>query len=742
VTTATATTGRSTTTLLMGVRHQGPGSARSVVRALDECSPHAVLVEFPADSAPLLRWVAAGLVPPIALLGHVADDPTTAAFWPLAAFSPEWQAFSWALRHGVELRPIDLPLAAVLAGSQAGGIDPSHEPMSDPIAELAAAAGDPEPERWWEDVVEHRGDGAPAFAAIAAAMAAVRPDPLVTVDETEAQREAHMREAIRGAHRDDFERVAVVCGAWHVPALDTTLTTSTADRQQLAGSPRVKTAMSWIPWTHERLAARTGYAAGVESPGWYAHVFAHPGPDGVGRFLVDAARHLRGAGFDVSPDHLIGATRLAGALSSMRGRPRPGLAEVLDAADTVFADHRGHGVPGGVLMRRDLVVGDALGVVPDAAPQVPLARDLAASQRRCRLGSVAAARTIELDLRTPTGLARSHLLHRGAVLGLRWARLVEGRGSSGTFRETWEVHGEPTDAVRVVEASAHGTTLVAAATSVCVERAQSASRLVELHRTLDAALLADLPDAIPPCLEALRVGGAHHPDIGQLVDTLGPLADTLRYGDVRGTDRAAVGVVFDDFVDRALAALPSELARVSGDAAPAAARRIAAMHAALALRGDDVRLRRWRDVVATLAGSPSGLVAGRASRVLHDAGWWDSDRVGRRLARALSAASDPEAGAAFVEGFLAGSGTVLLHDSELLAIVDGWLSSLRGDVFEQVIPLLRRTFGAFEPAERRRLGWSLAGNEAPTAGFGGLDPDRVVAAAQLAGRLLGLEGDR
>ncbi|MDQ3176725.1 MAG: DUF5682 family protein, partial [Actinomycetota bacterium] len=167
-----------------------------------------------------------------------------------------------------------------------------------------------------------------------------------------------------------------------------------------------------------------------------------------------------------------------------------------------------------------------------------------------------------------------------------------------------------------------------------------------------------------------------------------------------------------------------------------------AVHAALALRGDDVRLRRWREVVATLAGSPSGLVAGRASRVLHDAGWWDSDRIGRRLARALSAASDPEPGAAFVEGFLAGSGTVLLHDSELLAIVDGWLSSLRGDVFEQVIPLLRRTFGAFEPAERRRLGWSLAGNVAPAAGFGGLDPDRVVAAAQLAGRLLGLEGDR
>ncbi len=43
------------------------------------------------------------------------------------------------------------------------------DPMAigDPLAALAAAAGDPDPERWWDDVIEHRGDGAPAFDAVA-----------------------------------------------------------------------------------------------------------------------------------------------------------------------------------------------------------------------------------------------------------------------------------------------------------------------------------------------------------------------------------------------------------------------------------------------------------------------------------------------------------------------------------------------------------------------------------------------
>jgi hypothetical protein len=42
---------------VLGIRHHGPGSARSVLAALEELRPAAVLVELPADVAPLLRWI-------------------------------------------------------------------------------------------------------------------------------------------------------------------------------------------------------------------------------------------------------------------------------------------------------------------------------------------------------------------------------------------------------------------------------------------------------------------------------------------------------------------------------------------------------------------------------------------------------------------------------------------------------------------------------------------------------------
>jgi len=75
---------------------------------------------------------------------------------------------------------------------------------------------------------------------------------------------------------------------------------------------------------------------------------------------------------------------------------------------------------------------------------------------------------------------------------------------------------------------------------------------------------------------------------------------------------------------------------------------------------------------------------------------------------------------------------VLLHDAQLLAAVDGWVASLTSDAFEAVVALLRRTFGAFEPAERRQLGALLATGRVERAAPMGDDVDEARALAGLA----------
>ena len=75
-----------------------------------------VLIEGPSDADPLVMLAASeSMEPPIALLAYATGEPSKAAFWPFAVFSPEWQALQWAAKNGVQARFCDLPAFNVLA---------------------------------------------------------------------------------------------------------------------------------------------------------------------------------------------------------------------------------------------------------------------------------------------------------------------------------------------------------------------------------------------------------------------------------------------------------------------------------------------------------------------------------------------------------------------------------------------------------------------------------------------------
>lgn len=727
---------------LYGIRHHGPGSARAVVQELARHRPDVLLVEGPPEADELVRWVAdVGLEPPVALLGYASDDPRRAAFWPFAVFSPEWQAIRWAVEQGVPVRFFDLPFAYRLSGEvkpppadgpapgdagpeaeQSAEAEQSGEPRRpvDPIGELAAAAGYDDPERWWEDVVEHR--GMPAFEAIAEAMTAIRDS--APEDPDDLVREAYMRTVMRDV-RKAHDEIAVVCGAWHVPAL-TRKISAKDDTALLRGRRKAKVAFTWVPWTYGRLASWSGYGAGVRSPGWYHHLFT-AADEVVPRWLVDAAGVLRNEGVPTSSAHVIEATRLAESLATLRGRPLAGLAEVTEAAEAVMCDGERLRVE---LISSKLVVGERLGGVPEDMPGVPLAKDLAAQQRACRLKPEAPERALDLDLRKETDLRRSRLLHQLRTIDVPWGEPVAARRGTGTFREEWRLRWQPEFAVRLVEGSMFGTTVVAAATARVTRAAADAETLAEVTALVETCLLADLAGAYPPVLSALDTRAALDADVNHLMAAIPALARTLRYGDVRRTDMAGLATVTASLLARVCAGLPSAAGSVSDEAAKLLRDRIDGVHAAVGLLADDEMRDRWLATLASLAGRADlhGLLAGRLTRLLLDAGRLDAAEVRRRLRLPLTVGTPPAHAAAWVEGFLSGGGLLLVHDEALLALLDDWLADIPAAAFDDVLPLLRRTFGAFDSGERRAIGERIAGARAATgAAPGGLgfDPARA-----------------
>lgn len=726
-----------------GIRHHGPGCARSLVRAFDALQPDCVLIEGPPEGDALLQWMLhEGMLPPVALLNYCPDEPGLAVYHPFAVFSPEWQAAKWATSAGVPVCFIDLPMthglaldkarrdaekglaadavpadvastppdadvAAELADAPHSGSEPE---CGDPLNWLAQAAGYAEGEAWWNHMVEERGDGEQLFAAISEAMLTLRAewgDRYRDAEEAqrEALREAHMRQCIRAAQKDGFERIAVVCGAWHLGGLRAAVTVK-ADQALLKGLPKVKVQTTWVPWTYRHLARASGYGAGIRSPGWYEHLwhgYDSVQPRAIG-WLARVARLMRERDLDCSSAHLIEAARLADALAALRDRPAPGLDELHEASRTVLTMgdetvlHFIHDA---------LVVGDRLGTVPPDVPTVPLQRDVEQAQKSLRLKPDATQKTLDLDLRNANDLARSHLLHRLNLLDIPWGTISKvGRSSRGTFHEVWSLQWQPEFVLRLIEASQWGQTLVQAATARVVDRCQRIETLSELSALVDRVLLADLDSAVAAATHALEDRAALTGDAAQLLAALPALSNVFRYGNVRQTDAALVGHVLDGLIVRAAISLPLACGALDDTAAEALRENMLGAHAAIGLRDSEEQAAIWHRAlsqIATQAGAHE-LLQGVAVRLLLDGGVWATQDVAQVLSLHLSAGAEPAKAAAWLDGFLNRNAVVLLHDAHVWQLVNDWLASLNEEHFVRVLPLVRRTFSAFGPGERRDLG--------------------------------------
>ena len=743
---------------LLGIRHHGPGSARSVRAELEKLRPDCILVEGPPDADALIPLAAdPQMIPPAALLLYLPDDPQKAVYYPFAEFSPEWQAIQYALAHNIPVRFMDLEQKFQLSvnGNQSS-VEPDLTPDTgkpdtpplDPFTAIAEAAGYSDGERWWEHFVEQRRESGAVFTGILELMTALRAEAekLGQIEQRDLVREAAMRTIIRAAQAEGRQNIAIVCGAWHAPTL-VDLDTAQADQKLLSAFIRESATKSvaqsapvsatWVPWTTDRLARRSGYGAGIDSPGWYEHLWQTENHL-VEAWMVKVAQLMRQEDLGISPAHAIEATRLAETLAALRERPLPGLPELDEAIQAIFCF--GDDAPMR-LIREKLIIGQRMGRVPAAAPTVPLQRDISAAQKRTRLEPSASPESLDLDLRKPLLLERSQLLHRLNLLGIPWGKLQTTRGAKGTFHELWQIEWKPEFAVSIIEASLWGNTVLEAAANKVNAEAARAAELPALTSLVEAALLADLAESIPGLMSRVQSLAAASADIPHLMDALPPLVNVTRYGNVRQTDTALVRHVVDELIARICIGLPAACSTLDDDAAAEMFARIKAVHGSMSLLEDSPHAESWLRTLTLLA-APSaghGLTRGLASRFIYDA--HADEETATRMSLALSPGTPAPESAAWVQGFLHSGGQALIHDPGLWRLLDEWVLSLPETLFTSLLPLLRRTFSTFPAPERRQIGElaKTGGRISSAADELEIDPVRAEKALTLVHLILGNE---
>jgi hypothetical protein len=770
---------------LYGIRHHGPGSTASLLKALDEFQPDLVLMECPADGEKALALASnPELKPPVALLIYNPKQHTQASFYPFAHFSPEWQAAQWCQQQGAHLRCFDLPMtlrfaltdsieqvptplpqtrlpqedeAAGIGLDQAAEPKPADEPEAsplpdeqepasevglrhDPIAHLARLDGYTDGERWWEARIEHSAGHADTFAVVLQMMTALREELAQPESEETLLREAYMRETMRATLKQGYQRVAVVCGAWHAPVLriEELPRYAKEDKARLKGLKKAPTEATWVPWTYERLAFQSGYGAGVLSPAWYELLFAEPHERVVTHWMVRAAHLLRAQQMDASSAHAIEGVRLAETLAAVRGLALPGIEELEEAAVSIFGGGYAEALE---LVHQQLVVGEALGEVPEELPASPLQQDLALQQKTLRLKPEATAKTLALDLRKDLDLGRSHLLHRLQLLGIRWGKPQQVQGKSGTFHEVWELQWRPEMVLGILEAGRWGNTVLSAASGAAQHRADQATDLGQVSQLLEEALRADLAPALPTLVTRLEALSAGTRDVAHLLTALPPLVNVLRYGNVRRTETAQVAQVVHHLVPRLCISLPLACTGLDRDAASQLLERLEAAHQAIRLLPDDDQQAHWYAALHIISRQPasSGLLAGVATRLLFDTKELAPDETATLLGLALAPAQPTEYATAWIEGFLRGSGLLLIHNRVLFDLLDEWLSGLDEAVFQETVPLLRRSFTDFSQPERQQvLALAIGGATPQTAPEADFDLERGLRVLPVLRELLGV----
>ncbi|OQP65953.1 hypothetical protein A3860_15295 [Niastella vici] len=725
---------------ILGIRHHGPGSARNVAAFLESVKPDIVLVEGPPEADPLLQWVNhSELKPPVAILVYQPDNPQQSSFYPFAEFSPEWQAIAYARRNNIPVRFMDLPM-----GHQIGvwkemkeqqepppaAADPSvnnnafrnNEVVEavafrkDPISYLAEAAGYEDGEKWWEHMFEHRQDNEQVFEAVTEAMQVLRDTYPGKEDRIEQLREAWMRKTIRQAEKEMFQNIAVICGAWHAPAL-VSMPKQKEDNDLLKGLPKVKVECTWIPWTFSRLSYFSGYGAGIGSPGWYDHIWHFPKDDGT-RWMAKVAQLFRTKQMDTSVAHVIEAVRLAESLASMRNLYKAGLEELNEAARTVLCNGENILMQ---LIHDELIVSNRIGEVPVEIPKPPLQLDIEKIQKKLRLPATADWKDYTLDLRKENDLERSIFLHRLQLLEIEWGERQDVSGK-GTFKELWRLQWNPELSINIIEKGNWGNTVGEAAEKFVIDKASKADSLSTVTSLLENTIPAELHQAVEVCIQCINNLAAASGDVIQLMEVVPGLVQATRYGSVRKTDADLVLGIVNSMLTRICVSLPAACIAVSDDAAQKLLGLFFKLNDAVNVLQQSDITRQWQQTLQaiTAAGNTTPVIAGYATRLLADYKLLEGDALVRVFHFAMSSATEPDKAAAWLEGFLKGSGTILLIDNDLWGLVNNWVGTLDEETFTRVLPLLRRTFAGFSSPERKKLGEKVKGG-----GGGGISVKRV-----------------
>ncbi|HET9801681.1 MAG TPA: DUF5682 family protein [Candidatus Acidoferrum sp.] len=738
---------------IFGVRHLSPAAAWHLRRLLERVRPKLVLIEGSDDADDLVQHIVSPKSKlPIAILAYTADAPVRTFVYPLATYSPEYQALVWCQQNKVKARFMDLPSSVFLGlmdRDDGTAVLEEDKPKDDekdsdkdddedkseiaPVTEearisesvyqqVARLAGEPDYETYWERHFEQLREENSYWNAARSYGQELRvlEDFSTRRGAENLVREAYMRKKIQEAIAEGVkpEQLVVVTGAFHASVLGPEHPVMTDE--EFAKLRRRESKMTLMPYSFFKLSSQSGYGAGNHAPAYFEMVWSAFNENRAASlptlFLTNVVRELRGAGTFRSTAEVIEGVRLADAMAGLKNS-LPTLRELQDAAVTLL----GQGEPS--VVRESLLrveVGTAIGSLAKGVSQTSIQDDFYRELHRLKLDSfkTAVRRELDLDLRENRrvksaeaaflDLHRSSFLHRLAVLEVGFATRLSVNQESATWAERWALQWTPEAEIAIVEAVLLGETIDLAVALKFKQNLEKCASIADAAAIIRQACECGMAGSIELARQTLQRLATDSSDFVALASAAYQLSQVVRYGDVRQFNAEPLKPLLEQlFLEGALSLVGAS----NCDAAAAkimldginALNRVALDYTAL------VNETLWVAELQKLAGADhlNPLLSGYACALLVERNIISNEELAREVSRRLSPGIPADLGAGWFEGLAKRNRYALLTRLALWKELAGYVASLTDDEFKRALVFLRRAFGDFSPAEKNSIAENL-----------------------------------
>ena len=685
-------------------------------RELELFLPDVLLIELPADVQPLIDvFNEEKLKPPVAILQYDPGNFEKAFFLPFAEFSPEWIALSYAKNAEIPVQAIDLPGNLTMALPKEV-FEGKNQAKSDPMAYFAEKSGYADTESWWESFFELEERNGEHFGTIEMIMDELRDSFKDSVSEETLLREAHIRIHIAETTKN-ADKIAVVCGAWHIPAIRLDERYSEKkDKALLKSLKKVSLHHCWIPWSYSRLKREGGYGAGVEHPAWYEWIY-HERVSASAKWIVRVAEFLRKRNFVIPVSSVIDAHQLSNTLAAMRGLSLPGLKELMESMEAGFALDQ---INLREVLKMNFLTGTKTGFVDEELNIIPIQKNFAARLKTSRLTKdyeTGYEGVKALDLRKPANLAASNLLHTLVLLGIEWGEWLEGEAVGlGNFRENWELEWQPEYSLELVKAGMEGNT-VDEATVMRVKNRLDRNDFNISGREIDHILKCGIAGIFSMVLDMLARKIASDEDIENWYRIFPKLIQFLKNGNIRKIEMEQLEEMLEKLYVKICLHLGEDVSGTDDEGAKERMHVLNRCDRAIKLWQTEAGAFSWTTALLNNMDKPRclAMLRGALVRMVMQRGELDLDLLLALAHRELTDRMDIDNAVNWLEGFLGGNPSGILIQKELFEIVDGWVKDLREEEFRLVLPVLRKIFAAMLPVDKRQvLDFSKNENEEKT----------------------------